>query len=411
MNSKFYQQKFELSQEREEKLWNDSVIVFDTSALIDFYYYPEDTRKEIYNKILKILKDRLWIPHHVQFEYLKNRKNVIRKPVEEKYGPLKKEKIKNLIGAKDLIMQISEQIHKDTKKSEKHPFLPQNKINEFLHFTEEIDDKVKQFEKDLLMEIDKQETQIKSLLVNDTILSTFESFLKVGEEFNFSKIMEIVSEGKLRYEFKIPPGYLDAKDKVGTQIFGDLIVWKQILEFSKSENKNIIFVCNDLKLDWCYTDSRKRIESPRPELIKEFYDYTSKEFWMYDQSQFLVKANNYLKTNVETRKIEEISKVIDTRNEVDLSFRCGNCGHINKIPFEQLNLDFDCVDSSPRNMGAENQYQSDETSLCAKCGHQIDIFLQIWEYPEGVHNYENIEIENGEIIDSPGFVGHFWKNY
>ena len=69
--------------------------------------------------------------------------------------------------------------------------------------------------------------------------------------------MGIVNEGKLRYEFQIPPGYQDLKEKIGTQIFGDLIVWKQILSHAKAINKNVIFICNDLKIDWCLKDFKK----------------------------------------------------------------------------------------------------------------------------------------------------------
>lgn len=411
MNRNNYQEKFELSTEKEQKLWDDSLIIFDTSALIDFYYYPKETRQEIFDKIFSTLKGRFWIPYHVQFEYLKNRKGIIEKPIGEKYDPLRNDKIKTLLEAKSKISKIAEQIKKDTEKSERHPFLPQEKIDEFIIFTKEIEMKINQFEKDLCNEIEKQEQEIKSLKNDDTILSAFETFLEVGEELSFSQIMDIVSEGKLRYEFKIPPGYLDLKEKDGTQIFGDLIVWKQILEYSKSKSKNVIFICNDLKLDWCHKNSRSRIESPRQELIKEFYDFSNKEFWMYDQSQFLYKANEYLKVDVENAKIEEISKLIDTRNSDDLIFKCGNCKFQNHVSHNELNLDFEFVGGSERGMGAENQYESNETTHCINCGIQVDIIFEIWEYPVGTHNYDNIEIDPGQILQSPDFVTSFWDNY
>ena len=114
--------KLYLSAEKEKELWKDSIIVFDTSALIDFYYYPKETREEIFTKIFPKFKDRLWIPYHVQFEYLKNRKGIIEKPITESYKPIKEEKLKELILAKTKILKISEQIKKDTLKPEKHPF-------------------------------------------------------------------------------------------------------------------------------------------------------------------------------------------------------------------------------------------------------------------------------------------------
>jgi len=303
-------ERFELNEAKEKELWENSIIIFDTSALIDFYYYPQETREEIFTKIFPRFSERLWIPNHVQFEYLKNRKGIIEKPIKESYNPIK-DKLKELINAKAQILKNSEQIKKDTLKPEKHPYLPQEKIDDFNIFINEIDSKVKQFEKDINDEIKKQENEIKSLNESDTILEAFEKNFKVGEEFLFSQIMEIVSEGKLRYEFEIPPGYKDLKEKEGTQIFGDLIIWKQILSYSREKNKSVLFICNDLKIDWCYKNSRNRIESPRFELIKEFKDNNGQDFWMYDQSQFIYKSKEILQVEIADAKIKEISKIIN----------------------------------------------------------------------------------------------------
>lgn len=404
-------EKYELSEVKEKELWENSLIIFDTSALIDFYYYPKETREDIFSKIFPKLAGRLWIPNHVQFEYLKNRKGIIEKPIKESYQPIKDEKLKELISAKSLILRITEQIKKETLKPEKHPFLPQEKIDKFIDFTKEIDERVKQFEKDLKEEIEKQENEIKSLNENDTILEAFENNFKVGDEFSFSQIMEIVSEGKLRYEFEIPPGYKDLKEKEGTQIFGDLIVWKQILAYSKEQNKSVIFICNDLKIDWCYKNSRNRIESPRFELIKEFIDNSNQKFWMYDQSQFIYKSKEILEIDFADAKIKEISKIINNRNYENLIYECGNCGSEVEIPFEELELYFDCIETSDRGMGPENHYQFENYVQCSNCIEDALLTLDIWEYPIGAHNTDEIEIDNGKIIQSPDFVEFFWDNY
>lgn len=402
--------KYELNAEKERELWEDAIIVFDTSALIDFYYYPKETRLEVFDKIFSRLKKRLWVPYHVQFEYLKNRKGIIEKPIIESYEPIKNKKIQEIIEAKTKILKITEQIKKDTLKPEKHPFLPQEKIDIFINFAKEFDDKVQQFAKDLKEEIEKQEADIKSLNENDTILEAFEANIKVGSELTHSEIMQIVSEGKLRYEFEIPPGYKDLKEKEGTQKFGDLIIWKQILSYAKEKNRNVIFICNDLKIDWCHKDSRNRIASPRKELIKEFNDNNQKGFWMYNQSQFIYKAKEFFEVDIADSKIEEISNVINNRNSSDLIYKCNYCHQENVIPFNQLHLEFNCVGGSERNMGEENQYAAEESLECSFCGNEINILFEIWEYPTGFHNYSDISIDSGEIIHTPDFVDYFWEN-
>ncbi|MDR6300821.1 PIN-like domain-containing protein [Mesonia maritima] len=410
MNRKSFEE-YELNSDKEKELWNDSIVIFDTSALIDFYYYPKETRQEIFDKIFSKLKNRLWVPYHVQFEYLKNRKGTIEKPIIENYNPIKNEKIKIINSAKSQILKISEQIKKDTLKPEKHPFLPQEKIDEFIEFAKEIDKRVQKFEKDLIVEIDKQENEIKSLQKNDTILKAFEENIKVGPELTHSEIMRIVSEGKLRYEFEIPPGYKDLKEKSGTQIFGDLIVWKQILSHAKDKKQNVIFICNDLKIDWCYKDSRNRIKSPREELIKEFNDNHQKQFWMYNQSQFVYKAKELLQLDIADAKIEEISNIINNRNEKELIYKCNQCGNATIISEDLLNYEFECVESSEREMGVENHYLMEENLKCAYCRIQTKLKFEIWEYPENIHNYDQISIENATILKSPDFVGYFWDNH
>ncbi|MEC4043142.1 PIN-like domain-containing protein [Myroides odoratimimus] len=86
---------YRLTEEKETKIWKDAIIIFDSSALLDLYYSPKSEREKIDNEIFKKLKDRLWLPNHVQYEYLKNRESIIKKPITEKYDPLKK-KIENL---------------------------------------------------------------------------------------------------------------------------------------------------------------------------------------------------------------------------------------------------------------------------------------------------------------------------
>ena len=74
--------KYELTPEREKELLRNAIIVFDTSALLDLYYYSENTRHKLFENVFEKIKDRLWIPAQVAFEFSKNRKNVLLKPIQ-----------------------------------------------------------------------------------------------------------------------------------------------------------------------------------------------------------------------------------------------------------------------------------------------------------------------------------------
>ena len=416
---------YRLTEEKEAILWRDAIIVFDSSALLDLYFTPKSERQKIDKEIFITLKDRLWLPNHVQYEFLKNRENVIKKPIAEKYDPLKK-KINNLtISRKAEISKKIDEIIKETIKSDKHPHLKQNVLNDFKSivddFVKKTDDFQKHtedFQKKILKEINTVEKEIKDLENEDDVLNSLETHFKVGREYTFNEIIEITKEGKHRYEFKIPPGYGDyyKGEKKGTQIFADLIIWKQILEFSKEEKKPIIFITNDITKDddWGYIDkeaSEHRIYSPREELIKEIRDNSSVDFWMYNLPQFLYQANEHFESTIKDETIQNFFQFINNKKSKSnyLKFKCNSCGRIHKYDESEFNLDFDCIGSSERNMGTENQYQAEEHFKCS-CGNEIEVKFEVWEYPIGVHNYDSIEIESAELLNSFYFTINFFDD-
>lgn len=411
---------YEIDENVEKRLWEKCVFVFDTSVLLDFYSYPQETVIDIFSKILDSLhhEQRLWIPNHVQFEFLKNREEVISKVVKDTYGKLKKENLAKVFSGVTQIHKNLEQVKKKTCNNERHPYLDQSPIDGIIDSLAEFNEKIEAFKTTIDSAIESEVTKIENLKVNDYILKGFKEYLRVGNNYNFSKILKIVEEGNLRYPNQIPPGYMDEKDpnKKGTQIFGDLIVWKQILDYAGKSNRDVVFICNDLKEDWCYVDSRNRIISPRYELIKEFNDIVKRKFWMYNQAQFLYKSNAYLESRIDNSKIKEVDKLIVenkpvkvTRNSRYLVFKCKNCGTINTISDFEALLDFEAISGSERGMGQETHYQSFQPFLCKRCDDEIKVWFNIWEYPIGSHNFEDFEIENGILLEHPDFVSGFWE--
>lgn len=416
---------YRLTNEKEMILWKDAIIIFDSSALLDLYFSPKSERQKIDQEIFTELKDRLWIPNHVQYEYLKNRENIIKKPIIEKYDPLKK-KIQNLSSSpKFEISKRVDEIIRETIKGDKHPHIKQEGLNDFKTIVDDFVKKIEvfqkqteTFQKNILSEINIAEQEIKDVESDDDVLDSLESHFKVGREFTFDEIIEITKEGKHRYDFKIPPGYGDYYngEKKGTQIFGDLIIWKQILEYSKEVEKPIIFITNDITKDddWGYIDkeaTEPRIYSPREELIKEIKDNSSVDFWMYNLPQFLYQANEHLKSTIKDETIQNFFQFINTKKSKGdyLKFKCNSCGRIHKYDESELNLDFDCIGSTERKMGTENQYEAEEYFECS-CGNKIEVKFELWEYPTRVHNYDNIEIENAKLLESFHFTIDFYND-
>ena len=61
-----------MTEEREKTLWDEALVVLDTNSICAMYRMTKDTQKTML-EILKYLKDKLWIPGHVLYEYQKNR--------------------------------------------------------------------------------------------------------------------------------------------------------------------------------------------------------------------------------------------------------------------------------------------------------------------------------------------------
>ncbi|WP_223599779.1 PIN-like domain-containing protein [Chryseobacterium sp. GVT01B] len=311
-----------MSDHKEETLWKNSIFVFDSSALLDFYFLPKSKRSEIFTDVLEKIKNRLWIPSQVEYEYLKNRESVISKPISEKYEPLKNI-VKSIINnyEKEIINKIIA-IQNATKNGDKHPHLNQENIDDFITKSNEFKNNINLSSNLILKDIQEAEKNIEECKADDDVFNAINTYFNVGDEISFEEIIKIVEEGKLRYEFKIPPGYgdFDSGQKIGTQIFADLIIWKQILTFSKEEKRPIIFILNDIKKgnDWCYLDDKPhddRIKAPREELIKEIKDYSGIDFWMYNLPQFLYYANKYLKSQIEEDVIKNLTTNIQKNIE------------------------------------------------------------------------------------------------
>nr|WP_321129289.1 PIN-like domain-containing protein [Clostridium sp.] len=90
--------------------------------------------------------------------------------------------------------------------------------------------------------------------------------------------------------------------------FGDLIIWKEILNISNEKEKNILFVSDDRKEDWC--EKFKGIDlGPRKELIREFYECNNKLFYSVTTKDF-IKYMSEIYTIKETEKLQEESDII-----------------------------------------------------------------------------------------------------
>lgn len=268
------------SQEKED-LWNNCIFVFDTNVLLNLYRYTANTRNTLLNA-LDDLKERVWLPYQVAYEFAKNRFNVIYE-TQEKYKALEKM-------AEDFIEKYVTELR--LKPSDEAIVKLQTMINTWL---------VEQKESNILV----------SQASNDKILDKILSIIngKVGKVFSQEELAAIYDEGKERYQNQVQPGFCDSKKENGASdnnVYGDLVVWKEILSYSANSKKNVIYITHDQKRDW-WLIAKGRTVGPRIELRKEFFDITGQKFYMYSMESFLEQYSKHKGQETDQNVIDEVS--------------------------------------------------------------------------------------------------------
>lgn len=265
-----------------QELWRSAVFVFDTNVLLNLYRYSAKTRSSLL-EAFESFKERVWMPYQVAYEYMSRRCEVIYETVN-RYDQFKKE-----------IELFS------------------NKAIDTLRLTS-FDEEISELNRYLYKWLDSNKDR--NLLVlsteNDEILGKILSIFdgKVGNNYSDEELSRIKEEGKKRYEKKIPPGYKDDKKKQNqnddNNAFGDYIIWKQIIEYSKSNSVGIIYITHDQKEDWWNIVKGKTI-GPRIELRREFERETHQKFHMYSMNSFITTYNKMNEKPIDKSAIEEVN--------------------------------------------------------------------------------------------------------
>lgn len=255
MKEKFFEY-YPMTQKELSTFWEKSLLVLDTNVLLNLYRYTEPSRKDILG-ILKKFEDKLWMPFQVGWEYHNNRETVI----DHVYG---------LEGIISRQVNNSFDALKKTYRSEysRNPFLSAEAWEKKL-------DKIKESLIKYVVSCYKGAPDIRD---EDIILSELNQLYsgRIGSGLTDDELKKIYEEGKIRYATEVPPGYKDQTDKKNRgdrHLYGDLIIWKEIIRKAKTDKKSMFFVTEDLKEDWMrIVNGEKR--GPRWELMREFYNET-----------------------------------------------------------------------------------------------------------------------------------------
>lgn len=266
-----------------KQIWENGIIVFDTNVLLNLYRYSDSTRNTILDLISKFSK-QIYLPHQAGLEYNRNRYEVIAEQ-DKAY--------------KEFLDKIS-QIQKDLQSTNKPPFLS-NKIDKNLHSVFE----------DVSSEVKDSIQKYCDYLKDDPIYNKISDLFKgrITSPFTNEKLAEIYKEGEERFRMKIPPGFEDEKTKEGTRKYGDLVLWKQIINKAKEQQKDVILITDERKIDWWWKIKDGRNMGPHQELIEEIKKEANVDFHMYSSERFLSYGQSFLKEQINQEALKEIQEM------------------------------------------------------------------------------------------------------
>lgn len=369
-----------------EDLIENASIVFDTSALGKLYHLTDANKQSMLNILREHFKDSIWIPFWVWKEYQRNRKKFIAQPIYECY------KKPQFLDSKNHTYLHLLNEHVDSLKSNDnfHPYFDATYIKEMNGLHQKLQEVVTAIRCKTEEAYAQKHNEIKDLTnSNDDVLDTLSEF-KVAPALSYDKILDIVRDGDVRYRHSIPPGYLDS-DKTSLDKFGDLIIWKEIIEHSKNDKCDIVFICNDLKQDW-YIDSNLCI--PRDELIYEFSSLTGRNITIITIESFISSLSNLypqgsdrlpLWNGIESIHQELIERQIAEQREKErkIIVDCYDCKDTIEYDLDDFDVEWHCESVSYGKHGERSSTYRTELWLdCPGCGsnHEIEIEVTTNEY-------------------------------
>ncbi|EOC1518676.1 PIN-like domain-containing protein [Cronobacter turicensis] len=284
-----------------------TIFIFDTNCLLNLYRCEDSTREQILD-VMRAISSNIWLPFQVALEYQRNRRIAI----EDSIASLKKIKTElEKTHTKDILGSVKKHLNKSLnddiqllQKSLK------TTIDEF------INDKI-------LLRIENKE----KISQHDFIRASIDEIIKdnIGNVPDQQTIDEIDKEGEIRYANKIPPGFSDSVKSDTTHFcsvrfqnkFGDLYLWKEIINKAKTENiKNVIFITDDNKEDWWFKHSGKT-HGPLESLKTEICTISNIDnFKLMNQLTFLKEAQSYLNDiKVSDESLQDVKELTNVAME------------------------------------------------------------------------------------------------
>lgn len=289
------------------ELWHAGVFSYDSSTLLDLYRSSKQTREVLF-QLVEALKDQTFVAYQAGLEFQRNRLNVI---------------ASESVAHTELAKCLNSLENNVAQYLSRHSF----------EFAEDLRSEVAALAKKYITAVTEAKQNLQTVSDDDEIRDRLSQCLsgRIGEQLPQEELTKVYADGAIRYAAKLPPGYMDRKEKLEPECYGDLVIWEELKRYAKEHKKPIIFVTSDEKEDWFWEHSGKTI-GPRPELVEEMRREAGVVLYIYKPRTFMEYGSQVLQLKAGTKDIAaavtELKKLEKPRTYF---LRCKFCGRITRM--------------------------------------------------------------------------------
>lgn len=268
------------------------MVVLDSNTLLDAYKLTGTARAEFFETI-RLLGDRLFIPHQVGLEFLRQRATVIKASTD---FPAR-------------FREAAKKLHGEVQSLKEHRRLRDEEVSGMESAINGAIDDLLERHADLY----DFGVSLESSIEQDPLFEEIEQLTsgKIGPPF--AKPVEMARVGSQRLKESVPPGYADHA-KEPAKALGDFFLWEQTILEAEKRQLPVLIVSNDGKEDWVRKENG-RARGPRPELIDEMLARTGQPFHRVNVKSFLTLAKIHLSAHVSEATIKEAESVQEQASE------------------------------------------------------------------------------------------------
>ncbi len=261
------------------------IVIIDPTVLLNLFRYSERT-VQVFMSTLTRIENRLWLPFQAAEQYHENILSVLFQ--EQSFTG-------NVIAAIKFLLE-------GLNDPAREPFIDLKaleKLNTLINKLEAAYSKKKEFS---LLFFTKNP-------LKEKIAALYNG--KVGPPCSYERLEQIFSQGEERCRENIPPCHVHLGEHDPKKKYSDLVLWTQIIEYSKTVKTPLTFICGEEKENWYYY-AEGRALGPHPSLIAEMNSLTDIPFYIFTTCQFLTYARELINPSINGSLLNEV-KLVEKR--------------------------------------------------------------------------------------------------